>query len=223
MNKSYTREAPPRITTTSAAILGLLAAQAGTAYELAGRMRRNHHFIWPRAESKLYEEVKRLLALELVTATPGATGKRPRTVYRISARGRRALAGWSKQPSAEPSLSFEALVKLAYADFGSIPDARAQIASVREYAEDMISLGRELGTLYLDGEVELPARAHTNVLVWCFLGAHYSAMRDWAQMAEATVLAWDGTRASKRNSAVTRRAFKEGMKRLRSRRTRSAS
>jgi PadR family transcriptional regulator AphA len=214
MSQSYTNEKPPRIGTTSAAILGLLAAQPGTAYELAGRMKRNHHFIWPRAESKLYEEVKRLLEVGLVTAKRGTTGKRQHTTYRISARGRRALSAWAKQPSGEPSLSFEALVKLCYADFGSLEDARAQICAIRDHAERMLTLGQELGALYLDGKVELPARAHTNVLVWRFLAAHYAAMRDWTKVAESILAKWDGTGASQRNSAVTRRAFRQGMKLL---------
>lgn len=200
-----------RIGTTSAAILGLLAAQPGTAYALAQRMKRNHHFIWPRAESKLYEEVKRLQRVGLVTVQRGSTGRRQHSVYRISARGRRALALWSKQPSSEPSLSFEALVKLAYADFGTVADARAHIASVQKHAEQMVALGRELAARYLDDAVELPERAHTNVLVWRFLAAQYRAMLDWAYSADAIVAAWDGTRPSPYNRKLTRKLFGEGL------------
>ena len=49
---------PPALTTTSYAILGLLAVKPWTTYELAQQMRRALGQFWPRAESKLYEEPK---------------------------------------------------------------------------------------------------------------------------------------------------------------------
>lgn len=202
------------IGTTSAAILGLVAVQAGTAYELARRMERNHRFIWPRAESKLYEEVKRLHALGLLEAEAGSTGRRPRVVYSITRRGEAALEAWAKTESARPLLEIEALVKLAYADFGTVEDARAQVAAILAHATEMEALGLELGRTYLDEAVELPERAHTNVLVWGFLARHFRAMREWAEWADGVLASWDGTKASRKNTEVTRRAFEDGMAHL---------
>jgi len=56
------------LTTTSYAILGLLAIQPWSTYELAQLMKRSMHFFWPRAESNLYAEPKRLVEAELATA-----------------------------------------------------------------------------------------------------------------------------------------------------------
>jgi DNA-binding PadR family transcriptional regulator len=206
--------APAEITTTSAAILGLLAVQEGTAYELARRMETNHRFIWPRAASKLYEEVKRLVALGLVDAEAGATGKRPHVRYRIRAEGLRALRAWTPKPSAPPSLSFEALVKLAYADFGSIDDARAQVLAIRAQAEESIALGKKLARMYQDEAVALPERMHTNAIVWRFLAGYFVAMRDWSIEAERALDAWDGVAPSKKNRDATRRVFEEGLRLL---------
>ena len=50
------------LTTTSYAILGLLAVRPWSTYELAAQMRRNLHYFWPRAESNVYAEPKRLVA-----------------------------------------------------------------------------------------------------------------------------------------------------------------
>ena len=50
---------PP--STTSHAILSLLAIQPWATYDLAKLMRRSLHFFWPRAESNLYAEPKRLV------------------------------------------------------------------------------------------------------------------------------------------------------------------
>ncbi len=41
-------------TTTSYAILGLLAIRPWATYDLAKLMRRSLQFFWPRAESNLY-------------------------------------------------------------------------------------------------------------------------------------------------------------------------
>jgi PadR family transcriptional regulator AphA len=51
-----------QLTTTSYAILSLLALREYSAYELIQRMERSLQFYWPRAQSKLYEEPKKLVA-----------------------------------------------------------------------------------------------------------------------------------------------------------------
>jgi PadR family transcriptional regulator AphA len=204
----------PEISTTAAAILGLIAVQPGSAYDLARRMKTSHHFIWPRAESKLYEEVKRLHQLGLVDAEHEAVGKRPRTVYRIRPLGTQALELWVKRASEPPSLSFETLVKIAYSDFGSIDDARAQVNAIREQALQWIELGRGLARMYLENRVELPQRAHTNVLVWRFLAEYASSLLVWADRADAALARWDGVAPSDNNAQVTREVFEDGLKRF---------
>ena len=76
------------LTTTSYAILGQLAWGEATTYELVKAMGRNLRFIWPRAESRIYEEAKRLVDAGLAQARPGRTGRRRRTVYAITDEGR---------------------------------------------------------------------------------------------------------------------------------------
>ena len=60
-------------TTTSYAVLGLLSVRTWTTYELAKQVRRRLHWFWPRAERKLYDEPKRLVAAGLATASGSAT------------------------------------------------------------------------------------------------------------------------------------------------------
>jgi DNA-binding PadR family transcriptional regulator len=80
--------------TTSYALLGLLALRPWTTYELAKQAQRSLGWFWPRAERKLYDEPKRLVAAGLATATREMTGARPRTIYVATARGRKALRRW---------------------------------------------------------------------------------------------------------------------------------
>ena len=72
------------LTTTSYAVLGLLAVRSWTTYELAQQMGRGLGDFWPRAQSKIYEEPKRLVAAGLAHASRGTVGRRPRTVYALS-------------------------------------------------------------------------------------------------------------------------------------------
>ena len=51
-----------RLTGTTYAVLGLLAVQPWSTYELTQQMERTLGRVWPRAQSKLYEEPKKLVA-----------------------------------------------------------------------------------------------------------------------------------------------------------------
>src|SRR5438093_11989353 len=102
----------PTLTPTSYAILGLLAVKPWTTYELAQQMDRALGRFWPRAESKLYEEPKKLVAHGLARASSEPDGKRRRTVYTITPKGRRALAEWVPTPGDGPTRQFEPLIKV---------------------------------------------------------------------------------------------------------------
>ena len=122
------RQWRPPLTTTSYAILGLLAVKPWTTYELAQQMQRALGQFWPRAESKLYEEPKKLVAHGLARSSSDMVGKRPRTVYSITPKGRRALEAWVPTPGEGPVLEFEQLVKVFFAEHGTKDDLLATIS-----------------------------------------------------------------------------------------------
>ncbi|MDQ6910927.1 MAG: PadR family transcriptional regulator, partial [Actinomycetota bacterium] len=140
---------PAGLTTTSYAILGLLAIRPWTTYELAGQMQRALGRFWPRAESKLYEEPKKLVAHGLARASSEKVGSRPRTVYRITPAGRRALAAWLPTQSAGPVLEFEHLVKVFFAEYGSKQDLLTTIRGAREWAEEYFATSIDIPRAYL--------------------------------------------------------------------------
>ena len=80
-----------QLTTTSYAILGLLAVKPWATYEMAKQLQRSLHFFWPRAESNLYAEPKRLVEAGLADAREEWNGDRRRTVYSITEKGRSAF------------------------------------------------------------------------------------------------------------------------------------
>src|SRR5215212_4544324 len=120
--------------TTAYALLGLLSVRPWSTYDLAQQVRRSLQWFWPRAERKLYDDPKRLAADGLATATEEYTGKRKRTVYAITAKGRRELRAWLGTPSAEPSWENEALVKVFFADGGDLDSLRRTLVEMGDAA-----------------------------------------------------------------------------------------
>ena len=178
------------LTPTSYALLGLLAVQPWTTYELAQQMDRTLSRFWPRARSKLYEEPKKLVARGLATATEGATGRRSRTTYAITPKGRRALAAWVAEPGEGPVVEFEALLKVFLADQGTTDDLRRQLAATRAWAHERTVVNVEVGRSYLEGRSPFPQRAAVNALVGRFLDDLLEAVDRWAGWAEGVVAEW---------------------------------
>jgi PadR family transcriptional regulator AphA len=185
---------PPTPTTTNHALLGLLAVRQWTAYELTAQMRRSLSFIWPRAESKVYESMKRLEDLGLARSRKQSNGQRQRTVYRISARGRRALADWLASPGAGPSVEFEAAVKLFFADSASRDAVLANLDAIRDWVTRTQSFGAQLAAEYVDSDGgPYPQRLHINALINEYIWRHSEMTREWVEWATAQVRDWRGT------------------------------
>lgn len=181
---------PAELTPTSYALLGLLAIKPWTTYELAKQMDRTLSRFWPRARSKLYEEPKKLVAHGLARASEGAVGRRPRTVYTITARGRRALASWVAEPGEGPVLEFEQLMKVFFADAGSTEDLRRTLREARAWVHERTVVNVEVGRSYLDGSGPFPQRAAVNMIVGRFLDDFLETVDRWAEWAEAITESW---------------------------------
>src|SRR5210317_1466693 len=81
---------PSRLTTSSYAVLGLLAIRPWAGYELTQQATRSLRFAWPKSERLLYAEPKKLVEHGLATAHNESVGQRNRTVYTITDAGRSA-------------------------------------------------------------------------------------------------------------------------------------
>ena len=185
-------------TTTSFAILGLLAIKPWTTYDLIRQVDRSLRRMWPRTQSKLYEEPKKLVALGFAEATEEQVGKRRRTWYAITPAGRAALAGWLAEPGDGPMLEFEQLVKIHFADRGTKEAVRAGLAATLAWVAAQNEENVAAARAYLDGAGEFPERAAVNHLVGRFLTDFYAMVTDWANWAIETVDTWpdDPSRAT---------------------------
>jgi PadR family transcriptional regulator, regulatory protein AphA len=182
--------ARPSLTTTSYAILGLLAIRPWSTYELTRQMDRSLGRVWPRAQSKLYEAPKKLVADGLARATDERVGRRPRTVYSITPAGRRALADWLGQPGEGPVLEFENLLKVFFAESGTTADVLSTLAATHAWARARSAESAAVGREYLEGRGRFPGRQAQLDLTARFLTDFYAMVAGWAEWAAQVVEAW---------------------------------
>lgn len=179
-----------RLTTTSYALLGLLSLQRWTTYELAKQVQRSLGWFWPRAERKLYDEPKRLVAAGFAHAEREMTGARPRTVYAVTPQGRKAIRQWLDVPPVPPVLEFEGMVKVFFADGGTLGQLRATLTSIAIAAEDRLGeLEIKVQELTRD-DVAFPERAHLNSIGLRFVLDHERTIATWARWALARTEGW---------------------------------
>jgi DNA-binding PadR family transcriptional regulator len=180
-------------TTTSYALLGLLALRDWTTYELAKQVQRSLDWFWPRAERKLYDEPKRLVAAGLAKSTKEMTGSRPRTVYAATARGRKALQRWLSEPPAPPALEFEGMVKVFFADSGSLEQLRTTLARIAETSDARLADVEDKLEQHRNDVAPFPERLPINALGLRFILDHERAIGGWARWALEQTAEWMST------------------------------
>jgi PadR family transcriptional regulator AphA len=179
-----------RLTATSYAVLGLLAVQPWSSYELTRQMDRSLGRIWPRAVSKLYEEPKKLVSHGLARASAEQNGQRTRTVYAITAEGRRALAAWLEEPGEGPVIESEQLLKVFFADSGTKAGTLATLRAAQEWATARTAESLAVGEAYAEGQGLFPERLPELQLTSRFITDFYLLVLDWARWAAAIVETW---------------------------------
>jgi DNA-binding PadR family transcriptional regulator len=197
------------MTTTSYAILGLLAVKPWTTHELVQQVDRSMRRIWPRAQSKLYEEPKKLVAHGFARATDDSVGRRRRTRYTITAKGRRALAAWLQEPGDGPILEFEQLLKISFADSGSKADIVANLDAARVWVIEQNAENLATARDYLEGRSAFPERAALNQLAGRFLTDFYVMVANWIEWGSQLVDRWpDDVRNAPFDTSIARESVR---------------
>lgn len=181
------------LSTTSHAILGLLSLRSWTTYELTKQVERSLGWFWPRTERKLYDEPKRLVAEGLATSRPEMRGARRSTVYAATARGRKALQRWLDEPPAPPSLEFEGLVKVFFADSGTLEQLRATLTRIAETSDGRVIELEDKVDQHRRGDVPFPARLPVNSIALRFQLDHERSIGEWARWALVQTEGWNST------------------------------
>jgi DNA-binding PadR family transcriptional regulator len=140
-----------QLTTTSYAVLAQVAVRPWSTYELVQQRVRYLRYVWPRAESAIYREAKRLSSMGLIEGKKEYTGKRARTVYSITREGKEVLGEWLGTPISPFSMDFEAMLRVFVAPLGTKDDIIGTLEQVRADAQEMLRFAGEVKQEFIDG------------------------------------------------------------------------
>ena len=179
------------VTTTGYMILGLLSTRDWSAYDIASQSGKGMTELWPRADRQLYNAPKRLVEHGLAAARTEKNGRRTRTIYSITPAGRTALRKWLTTPSGPPSLEFEGMIRVMFADQGSIENLRdtlhligSQAATSRDlFAGHAAYMAENSGGTHFE-------RQHLFALANMFMIDHFTQIIEWADWAVDQTESW---------------------------------
>ena len=198
---------PPRVTTSSYAVLALLDLKPWTGYELTQQAQRSLRYAWPKSERLLYSEPKKLVELGYATTHKEEAGNRSRNVYEITDEGRQALGEWTSSRTQPPRVEIEALLRLLFADQGTTEDVLGALdeleADIGEHHQAIV----QLMASYLDGGHPFPDRTHLSVLFATFQIEMFKSIERWIEFARTEIDQWPSTEGlgmTRRTEVLTR-------------------
>ena len=180
-----------RLTTTSYAVLAQVAVHPWSTYQLAQQRVRYFRYVWPRAESAIYREVKRLSAMGLLDGTKEHVGKRARTVYSITEKGREALREWLTTPVSPFAMDFEAMIRLFVAPLGTKDDITRTLSEVREDTRDMLRFAGQVKQEFLQGISVTQDQVYIRALAVDFFISLLRTVEAWVERTLEEIESWD--------------------------------
>ena len=180
-----------RLTTTSYAVLTQVAVRPWSSYELAQQRVRYFRYVWPRAESAIYREVKRLSSMGLLEGTKVYTGKRARTVYSITDAGKEALREWLGTPVSPFSMDFEAMLRIWGAPLGTKDEVIGTLKQVRADVQEMLEFAGQVKQEFIDGINVTQDQAYLRSLPVDFFISLLNTVAAWVERTLAEIETWD--------------------------------
>jgi PadR family transcriptional regulator, regulatory protein AphA len=190
-----------QLTTTSYAVLAQVAVRPWSTYELAQQRVRYFRYVWPRAESAIYREAKRLSSMGLIEGKKEYTGKRARTVYSITGEGKEVLRAWLGTPISPFSMDFEAMLHLFVAPLGTKDDITGTLNQVRADAQEMLRFAGEVKQEFIDGINVTQDQVYIRALVVDFFISLLNMVEAWAERSLAEIETWDDLMPSEEKNA----------------------
>jgi DNA-binding PadR family transcriptional regulator len=171
-----------KLTSTSYALLGLLAERPWSAYELAKYMKTSLvTVVWPRAVSRLYEEPKKLLEHGLATSEQQEVRGRLRTTYDITDLGREALEQWLNEPAAEILVEHESMLKLLSSNTKELDKIQSRIDEVEKQIQAGMGLVAKDTHNIAEQGFSMPGRALPSVLGLLYVHELAKGQQRWVE------------------------------------------
>jgi hypothetical protein len=114
-------------------------------------------------------------------------------VYSVTKAGRRAQRRWLDEPPAPPTLEFEGMIKVFFADGGSLEQLRGTLRSIAETADERLAEIEEKVAETTGDDPPFAERTHLNVLGLRFIRDHERTIATWARWALEQTEGWRST------------------------------
>jgi DNA-binding PadR family transcriptional regulator len=172
------------LTTTEAAVLGLLSHGPRSGYDLKKAVESSVGYFWAPAKSQIYAVLPRLVESGYASVRKVAQEQRPdKSVYRLTRTGRTALKEWIEEAPMPPDPGRNPLlIKLFFGDVVAPEVLVGHIRQRRQEAEELRSILEEIESR------DDPTHLHSALTRgW---GLEYAkAFIRWAKQAERELLA----------------------------------
>lgn len=164
----------------SHALLGLLAVQPASGYELTKEFERElGRYAWQAGHTSIYPELNRLAERGLVEV--GEAGPRGRRIYAITDAGREELRSWLLNPPVSGVVRNEQVLRMFLISALDPADAREMLTRIAAYTAEAAA---ELRTILAgDPDPGRGARAGFGRLAGEFGVRQYDAVHEWALWA----------------------------------------
>lgn len=166
---------------TAYVILGMLRHGARSGYEIKQVVDNSTRFFWAASYGQIYPDLRKLAKAGLVAGEPKPQGGRKRTVYRLTAAGRRTLRDWLAEEPELLELRDEGLLKLFFAEAADGRRAVEILEAKRRIHERKLE---QLRAVERDASVDLDADPYPYLVLRYGL-AFNEWIVDWCERAKA--------------------------------------
>jgi len=125
-------------------ILGLLAHEELSGYEIKARMDTALKYFWGASFGSIYPTLAELVTNGYAEKTPDPDSRRGRTVYRITKEGRDYLRAWLVKPVVQDEVRLETLLKIF---FGGVTGAAPMIDHIVNLRDKVLAEMPELSRM----------------------------------------------------------------------------
>ena len=172
-----------QLTTTEAAVLGLLSHGPRSGYEVRKAVELSVGYFWGPAKSQIYAVLPRLVEAGFATVRKVAQDQRPdKSVYRLTRAGRAALEAWIEETPAPPDPDRNPLLLKVF--FGDLVTPEVIAGHIKERRQEAERLRSRLEEIEADFDPDFHA---TLTIRWGF--EYAGAVIRWAKQAERELAA----------------------------------
>lgn len=166
-------------------LLGLLAEQPLSGYEMKKIIGIRFRFFWDESFGQIYPEIKKLFEQGMITLSEEMSQVRKKKVYQITPLGMRSLKEWLKTAPEKETLRLEILLRVYFSKYGEVSYLQNHLASFKEQHQNDLNqlqlFKQELLSIPDPDQnhrdilqvIEFGIKANQAYLDWCEQTQHY--------------------------------------------------